>query len=642
MKRIRKVLSLVLVGIISLTSFNISQAAEPRKNLKRLLGETRVQTAIEISKQAYIESENAILVGYNGEVDALTGSLLAREKDAPMFFVNMKEAKEVINRLEELKTKNVYILGGDKVFSPQMMDLFKKYNPQRIKGDSRYETAINLALSVSGKSEEVFLALGEGNYADALSIGPVSASLAKPLFLTGKTDLSPETQAAMENMEVKKVTIIGGYKAISSEIEDKINKMGIETSRIYGNSREETSIAVSRKFNDNPKALIMANGYKYADAVVGGYFAAKEGASLILTSKDNLQKNVLDHLVQSQSNIFILGGLASISSELAQDIIINLGIEVELDNLNIRELKYYPPNKLELFFDREVGYSEIESSIKYGNKTIPVLEASLNAKGDLANVFIDEKLSGMLKEGSYDITLKGIKNGPLVKNKVKFEKRIEKVNNEEELTEAIRDGGVKSIVLMKNIDLQDGLRIRRPLTLQGNNKTLKGDYREINFGDNHNDTKWRVPIKILSDDVTINNLTIKEGDYSNITCKDSKNIHLNNVTLRDGGYVGLNIYDSEVTVSKFATLQNSEGGVVIDYQDKISKFIVKGHHKYSGIRSKDLRPAVYYRVVGNEKAKPVMNRGNYKEHIEKDSIYDSKKYFYFDKGEYNLWLKNKW
>lgn len=318
MKKIISFLTMsLLLAMILVTGAEASQG----KELKRLSGQNRVHTSIEISKEAYVRAENVILVGYRGEVDALTGSVLARAKDAPVLFVNEKYLKDVKKRLVELKTKNVYILGGEGVFSQKLYKEFKDYNPTRIKGNNRYHTAVEVAKAAIGETtDEVFLALGVGNYADALAVGSISAKSQKPLLLAGKGVLPRATKDALRDMKVKKVNIVGGTNAISQTIEDDLKTLNIETARTSGNSREETSIELAKEFSPNHSSAVIANGWKYADAVVGGYFAAVKDAPILLTKEDDLKDALTNYLAKGNGQTYILGGQAVID-DYAYDLI---------------------------------------------------------------------------------------------------------------------------------------------------------------------------------------------------------------------------------------------------------------------------------------------------------------------------------
>lgn len=85
MKKHIKVIAIFLVIAIILPGIVQATPIGEDIKIKRLAGASRVETAIEASKEVYKDgSDSVVLVGYSGEVDALGGTLLASAKDAPL------------------------------------------------------------------------------------------------------------------------------------------------------------------------------------------------------------------------------------------------------------------------------------------------------------------------------------------------------------------------------------------------------------------------------------------------------------------------------------------------------------------------------------------------------------------------------
>lgn len=303
-------------------SINIKTVGAAEYQVNRLEGTSRIQTSIEISKRAYNSSNTVILTGYNGQVDALSGTLLARVKDAPILITNKETlSKEVLSEIERLKATEVLILGGENAISKEVEGALRAFKVERIKGDNREETAINIAKkSLGANVNEVFLALGYQEYADALAIGPVSGSKRIPIYLTQEKALPQVTIDSLRNSNVRKVNIIGGTAVISAQIEQQIKNMNIAVERISGDTREETAIAIAKKYNPAAQNLILANGYKYADAVVGGYFTSKMNGSILLTQDINMKIENYNFIQENKKDLFILGGFTSVSNLLEKDL----------------------------------------------------------------------------------------------------------------------------------------------------------------------------------------------------------------------------------------------------------------------------------------------------------------------------------
>src|SRR5699024_2869616 len=105
---------------------------------------------------------------------------------------------------------------------------------------------------------------------DALAIGPVSAKKGIPVLLTKKDEVPQEVAQFLKDKNVKKVTIIGGENGISESGKQKLKTYVANVGRIAGKNREETSIKICEEYFKVSDAVVVANGFKYIDALVGG------------------------------------------------------------------------------------------------------------------------------------------------------------------------------------------------------------------------------------------------------------------------------------------------------------------------------------------------------------------------------------
>lgn len=124
----------------------------------RLSGDTRIQTAIEVSKEVYETSDSVVLAGYSGEVDAMTGTLLASAKNAPLLLTGKNNIPSNLKtELKRLNVKNIYILGGEAAVDKSVEEELKKdYMVKRVSGNNREETAVAVAKEVNGQTKHIF------------------------------------------------------------------------------------------------------------------------------------------------------------------------------------------------------------------------------------------------------------------------------------------------------------------------------------------------------------------------------------------------------------------------------------------------------------------------------------------------------
>lgn len=359
----------ILIIFLLFILLNKRVSAEKLPNLTRLEGKNRIETSIAISKEAYETSKTVILVGYNGEVDALTGTILAEKKGAPILISDKKNLSQALkDEFKRLECSQVFILGGSTVVDRQIEKDIKALglSVKRINGKNREETALDIAEeAIEGSVDSAFLSLGYGVYADALAIGPVAANKNSPLLLTKTKELGKTTLDYIVSKGIQKINIIGGESAVSLEVEKSLKARGIETKRIRGNNREETAISIAESFIDNPQKLVLANGYKYADAVAGGYLAAKENAPILL-SRDNILKDVNEaYIGKKKIDTIVLGGKTVITSSVFEHMKSALGIKkanLPLPSIpkNFTELKSKMKTEFETF--------KAEISLEYDGK----------------------------------------------------------------------------------------------------------------------------------------------------------------------------------------------------------------------------------------------------------------------------------
>ncbi|MBS4020864.1 MAG: cell wall-binding repeat-containing protein [Dethiobacter sp.] len=84
----------------------------------------------------------------------------------------------------------------------------------RIWGDTRYETAVEISKSGWTSSSTVYLATGE-NYADALAGAPLAYHHNAPILLTNTNSLNQAAKGEIIRLNASKVVILGGPVAVA-------------------------------------------------------------------------------------------------------------------------------------------------------------------------------------------------------------------------------------------------------------------------------------------------------------------------------------------------------------------------------------------------------------------------------------------
>ncbi|MDR3540201.1 MAG: cell wall-binding repeat-containing protein [Desulfosporosinus sp.] len=309
----------------------------PLSNPNRLSGSTRFETAKVISEfYSNGKVKNVIFSTGNEFADALSASVLAHKKEAPILLVdssvdNSKDAFDyVIQHLDS--TGTVYIIGGVGVigteFETRLNDLGFK-NVVRIAGMDRYDTSYRIASSLNDLNvSSVVIASGE-QYPDALSISSIAANKGWPILLSPNDALPREMKQFLLERKPSKVYLAGGVGEISDLVKSEISTLLPQTSveRLAGPSRFDTNIIIAETFAMNPATVYLATGYDFADAMAGSAVAAKNGDPIIFIdpSLPTLPKSVASYFGKLYANnispnLISFGGSGVVTDKLINSI----------------------------------------------------------------------------------------------------------------------------------------------------------------------------------------------------------------------------------------------------------------------------------------------------------------------------------
>ena len=299
----------------------------------RIAGADRISTALSAAnalKDALeVEKFDAIILAAAGVgqdqtkfADALSGSYLAISRKAPILLYTAGDlsAKNLAFIEENLSDNGViYLLGGNVSIPAEVEAALNAagYTTKRLKGDDRYLTnlAILNEVGVAG-AKEVLIASGQG-FADSLS---ASATGLPILLVNGsKSALTAEQIEFLKGLGGKKITILGGNAAVSAELEAAIEEVvGTDVERIFGDTREETSVMVAERYFGTAKLAFITYSRMYPDGLAGGVLANVMGAPLLLT---NSGKEDIANAYIEKTGIeagCVLGGSAVITDETAK------------------------------------------------------------------------------------------------------------------------------------------------------------------------------------------------------------------------------------------------------------------------------------------------------------------------------------
>ena len=311
----------------------------------RYAGSDRAQTASLISKGMYKTADTVVLATGFDFHDALAAVPLASAYNAPLLLADRDNlSAKTLAEIKRLKAKNIIVVattnakdanGNSAAIGKNVYKQLSSYKVTKITGSSYYETAKNVAKNLktkTGKNPTSVFVTTDKNYADALSASPVAAILGAPiLYVKSIGALNSNTTAYLKSIKssVKNIYIVGGVNAVSKDVVAKIKTVlpNKKVTRFDGTDRYETCIKINKAFAStlSGKAVCVAKGYNFPDALAGGVFAAKQKAPLFLAdkldAKATISKTQANYLyIKNPSKLYIFGGETAVPTALVKTI----------------------------------------------------------------------------------------------------------------------------------------------------------------------------------------------------------------------------------------------------------------------------------------------------------------------------------
>lgn len=296
------------------------EVAPENIKVEKLEGDTRYETAVEISKKGWANgSDTVVLVNGYSIVDGITSTPLATTNEAPTLLVEKdKVATSTTNELKRLNPKHVILIGGENSIGTKVegviKDLGSDITIDRVGGSDRYETSLLIAEKVAEKNDvnKVYVTSGIGE-ADSLSIASKAGAEKQPIVLASKDDINSGIYDWIKEKEVKDAYFIGGTASLSDKVISKVDSIvssDVSKNRIAGSDRQETNAKVIEKFypEQTYSSVYVSKSDQLVDALTAGPLAAKTNSPVVLlgNSVSTTQSTVLD--AKKSELVYEIGG----------------------------------------------------------------------------------------------------------------------------------------------------------------------------------------------------------------------------------------------------------------------------------------------------------------------------------------------
>ena len=194
----------------------------------------------------------------------------------------------------------------------------RRINQVRLSGANRYETAIAVSKQGWDSADTVVIARGD-QYADALTAAPLADQNDAPILLTRSGGLAAGVAEEIERLGAENAIVLGGTLAVSNDVVEQLETLGLEVDRIGGQTRYDTSVAIAAELETDATDAVVVSGLNFPDALSAGSYAAVNDKPILLTRPDRIPAVVANEL-ESYTSTTIIGGTQAVSNDVASDL----------------------------------------------------------------------------------------------------------------------------------------------------------------------------------------------------------------------------------------------------------------------------------------------------------------------------------
>ncbi len=308
----------------------ISLVAQVGEGEARLDGDSRIDTAVAISQDAFPDdgSADAVLLARADEfADALAASTLAFVSDAPVLLTGTGALPDVvIDEIDRVLVEGgpIFLLGGESAISADVAQVLTDlgYLVIRLSDEDRIGTALAVAQYVidGGLIPEEVVVAAAGDFPDALAGAAYAAANGGVVLLTDTAQLDSRVAALITGLpEGTEVIVAGGESAVSAAAYAELEALGLPVSRVAGASRYDTAALLAELGYGGGDTVVLATGTNYPDALAGAVYAARLDAPVLLVDAGELPEEVAAFLTRHAATldtVLTLGGTGAVPDSI--------------------------------------------------------------------------------------------------------------------------------------------------------------------------------------------------------------------------------------------------------------------------------------------------------------------------------------
>ena len=393
------------------------------------------------------------------------------QKNAPILLTSKNGLSDQVKaEIKRLEAKNVMLIGGNTVLPASIEKELKELGlkPDRIKGDTREETALAIAKRLDAISDvsEIAVVNGTKGLADAVSVAAAAAERHMPILLANPKKGLSASEKFIKDEAIKASYLIGGTTVLPNKMVSSLPGK----KRLEGSNRNDTNAKVIETFykgKELKNVYVAKDGRggdsQLIDALAVGVLAAKNASPVLIASKKLNAKQVNVINTKEVSNIVQVGGkgnegafnhLKEIEKEDVYEVETVEELKEALAKANANDKIVLKPNA-----------TITEDIIINTDKNVDIkVEGTVTGKveitapnGNVANNSTSKPETNKPSGGGSIVV-----DGP----------EVERVTNEKELRAALNKTEKTTIKLNNPIEIKGKINIPRSMTLDLNGYTL--------------------------------------------------------------------------------------------------------------------------------------------------------------------------
>ncbi|MEE8601817.1 cell wall-binding repeat-containing protein [Euzebya tangerina] len=337
----------LFAAVVMLLALALPASAQDTTRLEG--GETPVSSAIAWSQLSFTDgSAPTVIIARDDEfADALGSGAVQGLLQAPLLLTATDAlSPETAAEITRLGSSSAIVLGGVDAVGPVVITELEALGleTERIGGPTRIETAVLIVERFFPSTTDVILARAFGTetdptqaFADSLVTGPFGAATNTPSLLTATDSLDGPTAAALGELPIQRVQIVGGTDAVSEGVADEVEaalsvpdvdgadqQPGTSVTRIDGPNRWATAVQMSIALGNATAAdasRILLFEAQSDTSWTSGFPAGVQtgnGAAVLLANGDSLTPETTEYVTGAARPLICGPGVSQAACDAAE------------------------------------------------------------------------------------------------------------------------------------------------------------------------------------------------------------------------------------------------------------------------------------------------------------------------------------